>query len=66
MGVGKLTEERHSMYYYIIDYRLSNGLKTIITSNFLTKDLWRGGHDVSPDRIITRIREGSIGVELKK
>lgn len=65
IGVGKLTQERHSMYYYIIDYRISNGLKTIFTSNYKTVDLWKGSIEVDPVRIITRIQEASKGFEVK-
>ena len=66
IGVGKLTHERHSMYYYIIDYRISNNKKTILTSNYRTNDLWNEGTDVSPARIITRIQEASTGIELTR
>jgi DNA replication protein DnaC len=66
LGVGKLTHERHSMYYYIVDYRISNNKKTIITSNYKSKDLWSDGVDVSPARIITRIQEAATGIEVKK
>lgn len=65
IGVGKLTQERHSMYYYIIDYRISNGLKTIFTSNCKTTELWKGSVEVDPVRIITRIQEASKGFEIK-
>lgn len=65
IGVGKLTPERHSIYYYIIDYRISNNLCTIYTSNYKTVGLWQAGTDIEPTRIITRIQESCIGIELE-
>lgn len=65
IGVGKLTQERHSMYYYIVDYRISNGLQTIFTSNLKTANLWSGSIEVDPIRIITRIQDASKGFEIK-
>jgi DNA replication protein DnaC len=65
IGVGKLTPERHSMYYYIIDHRICNGLQTIFTSNYKTTGLWNGSVDVEPTRLITRIQEMCEGVEIK-
>jgi DNA replication protein DnaC len=66
IGVGKLTPERQSMYYYIIDHRISNGMQTIFTSNYRTHDLWNGSTDEDPKRLITRIREMCVGIEIKK
>ena len=66
IGVGKLTPERQAMYYYIIDYRISNGLQTIYTSNYKTNELWNGQNDEDPKRLITRIREMCEGIEIKK
>jgi DNA replication protein DnaC len=65
LGVGKLTHERHSIYYYIIDHRISNNLKTIFTSNYKTAKLWDGSVDIDPTRIITRIQETGKGFEIK-
>jgi DNA replication protein DnaC len=64
IGVGKLTQERHSMYYYVIDYRLSNDLWTCYTSNYMTNELWKGSTDADPARIISRIRETCKGIAL--
>jgi DNA replication protein DnaC len=66
IGVGKLTQERHSMYYYVLDWRLSNGLKTIFTANVLPQNLWAGSTDGDPTRIITRIQEASLGIQVTR
>jgi len=55
LGIGKLTNERHSIYYLIIDYRLSNDKQTIFTSNYRTPDLWKGTTDIDAVRIQTQI-----------
>ncbi len=65
LGVGKITHERHSMYYYIIDRRISNNLKTIFTSNYKTTALWEGSVDVDPIRLVTRIQEAGKGFKLE-
>lgn len=65
IGVGKLTHERHRIYYYIINYRNSNNLKTIITSNHKTTKMWEGSTEIDPIRIVTRIQESSDGYEVK-
>jgi len=66
IGVGKLTPERDSMYYYIIENRIANNLKTVFTSNHPTSKLWGGDLDLDAVRIINRIQEASKGFEVKK
>lgn len=64
IGAGKLTQEREKFYYTILDYRSSNRLQTIYTSNLKTDELWRGDLNEDPARIIRRIRENCEGVQL--
>jgi DNA replication protein DnaC len=65
IGVGKLTPERHSIYYKIINWRNVDGLQTIYTSNHPTKDLWKGLTEIDPFRLVKRMREDCHGVEVK-
>jgi DNA replication protein DnaC len=65
LGIGKLTQERHGMYYKIIDYRISNNLKTVFTSNYKTVNLWSGSVDVDPVILVKRIQEVGKGFEIK-
>jgi DNA replication protein DnaC len=64
IGIGKLTEERATVYYSVLDYRVSNGLQTLYTSNKRTDALWRGEGNADSERIVRRIRENCEGVNL--
>jgi len=63
----KLTPALYSnVIYPILDYRRSNGLPTVYTSDELLGDLWRGYDDTGDiDALYNRIREGAEFIFLE-